>query len=62
MYINKYWNAVVVPKEYSNPGVGEYAYLKEFNHVEVCKPESEEDIRYTLVLNFIKDCLMNMNS
>lgn len=62
MNINKYWNAVVVPKEYSNPGIGDYVYLKNYNHIECCKPENEEDVRYKLILNFIQECLKSMNS
>ncbi|KDO24678.1 hypothetical protein SPRG_10211 [Saprolegnia parasitica CBS 223.65] len=45
--------AVVVPEASSNPGFGEYVRLDDADHIDVCKPKSMEDVRYTLARDFI---------
>ncbi|EQC41023.1 hypothetical protein SDRG_02080, partial [Saprolegnia diclina VS20] len=45
--------AVVVPEASSNPGFGEYVRLDDADHIDVCKPKSIDDVRYTLARDFI---------
>ncbi|OQR90273.1 hypothetical protein ACHHYP_05662 [Achlya hypogyna] len=45
--------AVVVPEASSNPGFGDYVRLDDADHIDVCKPKSTDDIRYTLARDFI---------
>lgn len=45
--------ALVVPPESANPGFGEFVSLAGSTHVDVCKPRSKEDERYTLAHQFI---------
>ncbi|KAG7379855.1 Serine active site containing protein 1 [Phytophthora pseudosyringae] len=45
--------ALVVPSASANPGFGEFVPVADATHVDVCKPASTEDLRYTLVRKFI---------
>src|SRR5262249_54300165 len=47
----------IVPDESTNPGyTGEqHEFLKlQYNHRQICKPESQADERFQLVLNFLR--------
>jgi hypothetical protein len=44
---------LVVPQESANPGFGDFIEVSDATHVDVCKPSSPEDVRYTLAHEFI---------
>lgn len=45
--------ALVVPTASANPGFGEFVSVPSSNHIDVCKPTSKRDVRYTLARDFI---------
>lgn len=47
------FEALVVPPSSANPGFGEFVNVSDATHMSVCKPSSQEDIRYTLAQEFI---------
>ncbi|KAF0695125.1 Aste57867_14022 [Aphanomyces stellatus] len=47
------FEALVVPEASSNPGFGAYVKMAEMDHMQVCKPTSMEDARYTLTRDVI---------
>lgn len=44
---------IVVPQSSANPGFGEFVQVADATHVDVCKPRSKDDLRYTLAHDFI---------
>ncbi|ETV80332.1 hypothetical protein H257_06644 [Aphanomyces astaci] len=49
--------ALVVPEASSNPGFGAYVKLPDLDHIQVCKPASISDVRYTLTRDLIVDAV-----
>lgn len=47
------FETLVVPPESANPGFGEFVSVENATHMSVCKPSSQEDVRYTLAKDFI---------
>ncbi|GAB9474507.1 hypothetical protein Gpo141_00011629 [Globisporangium polare] len=47
------FETLVVPPESANPGFGEFVTVENSTHMSVCKPSSQEDVRYTLAKEFI---------
>ncbi|DAZ92465.1 TPA: hypothetical protein N0F65_012695 [Lagenidium giganteum] len=45
--------ALVVPPSSANPGFGEFVNLADSTHIDVCKPKTKNDPRYTLAKEFI---------
>ncbi|XP_013088301.2 protein SERAC1-like isoform X1 [Biomphalaria glabrata] len=50
---------LVVPSDSSDPGVGKFVTLPN-NHIETCKPCSQDDVIYQLTCNFIKNILISI--
>lgn len=47
------FETLVVPQTSANPGFGEFIEIADATHVDVCKPNSQVDVRYTLAHDFI---------
>ncbi|KAH9498626.1 Serine active site containing protein 1 [Bulinus truncatus] len=50
---------LVVPSDSSDPGVGKFVSLPD-NHIDICKPCSQDDVIYQLSTNFIKNILLSI--
>ena len=44
---------IVVPEESANPGVGGFRVLHDSTHINICKPRSKDDVRYTEALQLV---------
>ena len=49
------WRADVVPMESAYPGFGEFVVLQETDHVNICKPTSQDDASYVKTLHFLQE-------
>ncbi|CAH1785151.1 unnamed protein product [Owenia fusiformis] len=47
---------LIVPKESSDPGFGEYHAI-DVNHLDICKPKNKESSLYKLLQGFVNDCV-----
>eukprot|EP01134_Creolimax_fragrantissima_P005235 CFRG5235T1 len=52
-WVSWVWSTMVVPKESSNPGYGQFEEI-DSDHFSICKPKSRDDPRYTNVVDFIR--------
>ena len=43
----------IVPPDASSPGFGIHKLIVNSSHVDICKPSSKEDVRYTTLLQFV---------
>ena len=48
----------MVSRKSSNPGYGDYVYVEDTNHLNICKPKSKDDPIYAKLLEFINRCMV----
>ena len=55
------WNALLVPSESADPGIGKFILLP-VDHYNICKPVDKQSPAYSLALNFIKQIIQTQES